>query len=214
MPAPMLDSNTIRAALALVDFDVLRAQSVMAPLKRPLKRPLEKSGTAREAAVLVLLYPHSGQLHLVLIRRNSYEGVHSDQVGLPGGRLEAGESYTQAALRECQEELGVDPATIELLGELTAIYIPPSDFFVQPIVGTVTVRPVWQPDPREVAEVIEVPVQTLLDEDLKSAEKITVQGMRIDAPYYDLLGHKCWGATAIMLAEFEGRIKAILGLEN
>lgn len=213
MPQP-LNLEVVGAALALADFDVVQAQSVMAPLQRPLERASGKAGDPKQAAVLLLLYPHKGELRLVLIRRNSYEGVHSDQIGLPGGRLETGETYTAAALRECHEELGVAPDSVQLLGELTRIYIPPSDFDVQPIVGYVPARPVWRPDPREVAEVIEIDVQTLLDEDLKSAEQINVQGMRIHAPYYDLLGHKCWGATAIILAEFEGRIKAIPGTDG
>lgn len=205
--------DTIRAALALTNFDVVRAQSVMTPMKRPIDRPTEKEGDARQAGVLLLLYPIEDALHMVLIRRNSYEGVHSDQVGLPGGRLEQNESYIAAALRETNEELGINPSDVQIIGQLTPIYIPPSDFYVQPTVGYISHHPVWQPDPREVAEVIEVSVQTLLDEALKRSDSISVQGFQIKAPYYDLLGHKCWGATAMMLAEFEGRIKAVLDID-
>lgn len=202
--------DTISAALALDDFDVSGAQSIMAPMRRPTQLPPSIPGDATPAAVLLLLYPQDDTLGFVLIQRNSYEGVHSDQIGLPGGRQEDGEDFLETALRETHEELGVDPAAIDVIGNLTPIYIPPSDYHVHPFVGFVPQRPTWQPDPREVAAVIETTVDTLLDETLKSDDTVNVQGMRIRVPYYDIDGHKCWGATAIMLAEFEGRIRQAL----
>ncbi len=205
-----LSLATIQAALTLEPFDVFRAQLVMAPLQRRITRPIEKEGAAKEAAVLVLLYPHFHHLYLVLIRRNSYPGVHSDQVGLPGGKREQNETFLQTALRETYEELGVAPQTIQLLGQLTPIYIPPSDFEVHPFVGYTSQRPLWIPDPREVSGIIETPLTTLLDDSIKRDEDMTLQGMTIRVPYYEIQGHQVWGATAIMLSELEGRLRSIL----
>ena len=202
--------DTIKTALLIDDFDVASAQSIMAPMRRPIKRPQELPGTAKPAAVLIVLYPEQNDLGFVLIQRNSYEGVHSDQIGLPGGRQENGETFLETALRETNEELGINPDQINVLGNLTPIYIPPSDYHVHPFVGYMKQRPTLIPDPREVAAVIETSVSELLDETLKSEHDVSVQGLKLNVPYYDIQGHKCWGATAIMLAEFEGRIRQAL----
>lgn len=205
-----LSLATIQSALSLESFDVLRAQMIMAPLQRRIARPAHKEGAAKEAAVMVLLYPHLHDLHLVLIRRNRYPGVHSDQVGLPGGKREQQETFLQAALRETHEELGVVPQVVQLLGQLTPIYIPPSDFEVHPFVGYTTSRPVWMPDPKEVSGVIETPVAALLDDTIKCDEEMTLLGSTVRVPYYDIQGNQVWGATAIMLSEFEGRLRSAL----
>lgn len=200
----------LRQALELENFDSFAAQSIMAPLQRPTKRPATKSGQAKLAAVLALIYPHLEEWHLVMIQRNSYPGVHSNQIGLPGGRQEAGETFLQTALRETEEEIGVPATEIEVLGRLTPIYIPPSDYEVHPFVGHITHRPNFIPQEREVSGIIEAPLHLLLREDLKLVDTVDVRGMRFQAPYYHLMGHKVWGATAIILAELEGRLRQVL----
>ena len=200
--------DDVRRALALPDFDPVAAQLRMAPQPRPFRRD-DVPGTAKLAAVLVLLYPVGGALSFVLMRRTEYEGVHSGQISLPGGKREDNETFEQTALRETFEEVGVsDP--VEILGALTPIYVPPSDFEIHPFVGYLPRRPLWSPDPNEVAEIIEAPLQLLLDPSIKGVEEWTRNGKPFTAAFYRIAHHKVWGATAIMLSEFEGRLQAIL----
>lgn len=208
--------DDVRRALHLPDFDPFAAQLKMAPQPRPL-RPAEAPGTPKLAGVLVLLYPSpdNGDLHFALMRRTEYKGVHSGQISLPGGKHEAGETFEQTALRETCEELGVCEE-IDVIGALTPLYIPPSDFEVHPIVGISAARPVWSPDATEVAEVIEVPLDMLFDDSIKAQEDRIV---RADWPplrvhYYQISGHKVWGATAVMLSEFEQRLRTAIGIEQ
>ncbi len=197
--------DDVRRALALSDFDPLAAQLRMAPQPRPFRR----ADAPKLASVLVLLYPVGGALHFVLIRRTEYEGVHSGQISLPGGKREDGETFEQTALRETYEEIGVqDP--VEILGALTPLYVPPSDFEIHPFVGYLPERPVWSPDPNEVAEVIEAPLQLLLDPQIKGVEDWIRYGMPFTVAFYRIGLHKVWGATAIMLSELEARLQAIL----
>jgi 8-oxo-dGTP pyrophosphatase MutT (NUDIX family) len=210
----MLDLNLlsfaqVRQALSLSDFDSAAAQRRMMPIVR-LPQAFVTDAAPKHAAVLLLLYEREGELHFVLMRRAEQTGVHSGQISLPGGRREADESPVQTALRETHEELGVAPALVEVIGALSALYIPPSNFLVQPIVGRCAVQPCWQPKQDEVAEVIEVPLRLLFDDALKGAEETTRYGLPFRILYYDLLGHKVWGATASILSELEMRLRTML----
>ncbi len=207
----MIVCEQVRRALTLTDFDVRQAQRKMAPVPRALERSWQRSDDPKLAAVLVLLFPDaSNRLSLVLQQRNKYPGVHSGQISLPGGRREDGESFLQTALRETHEEVGVPLHDIELLGKLTPIYIPPSDFEVHPFVGYVSYHPQWVPELTEVTAIIEMPLDSLLDDTLKKIKLLDVRGFSIKAPFYDVAGHEVWGATAIILAELEGRLRQVL----
>ena len=200
----------VRAALALENVNAVMMQRRMAPQPRPLRRTTERSGPARQASVLLLLYPGAAGLTFVLTRRSTNpHDVHSGQISLPGGSQEAGEGPIQTALRETHEELGVQSA-IAVLGELTLLYIPPSDFEVHPVVGSSASRPVWYPDRREVDEVLEYPVAALLNDDHKVTEEWQFDRTRVLVPWYNVQGHKVWGATAMILSEFELRLKIVL----
>lgn len=205
----LITLDTVRAALALENFDVDAARRKMAPTYRPLRRDPLMEGQPRLAATLLLLFPKDGLLHFVLTRRRDDLAHHAGQISFPGGRKEEGEGYAQAALRETCEELGVCQP-IELIGKLTELYIPPSDFLVQPFVGYLDHHPEWRYDPREVAEVIECPVTLLLDDSLKRREMGEFQGVSFEYGSYHFGGHRVWGATAIMLAEFESRLRQCL----
>jgi 8-oxo-dGTP pyrophosphatase MutT (NUDIX family) len=210
----MLDLNLlglaqVQQALALSDFDAAAAQRRMMPIVR-LPQAFLTDAAPKHAAVLLLLYEREAELHFVLTRRAERTGVHSGQISLPGGRREADESPVQAALRETQEELGIAPESVEVIGALAELYIPPSNFLVQPIVGRCVEQPCWQPEQDEVAEVIEVPLRLLFDDTLKGAEETTRYGLPFRILYYDLLGHKVWGATASILSELEMRLRMTL----
>jgi 8-oxo-dGTP pyrophosphatase MutT (NUDIX family) len=204
----------IEIALQIDDFDAFAAHRHMAPMPRPIRRPDNLNGSAKLAAVLLLLFPKDDHLSTVMIKRNEYPGVHSGQIGLPGGRQEDGETFDMTALRETYEELGIQPSHITLIGQLTPIYIPPSDFEVHPFVGYTPQHPTWQPDPNEVADIVETPIAAFFDDTLKKNQEIHVDTFTITAPYYDINGHQVWGATAIILSEFEHRLRAVFNGKN
>ena len=158
----------------------------------------------REAAVLLLLYPGSdAQTHLALIRRPDYSGPHSGQVALPGGRREGEETLLDTALRETQEEIGVEPTLLAVLGALSPLYVRASNHLVYPFVAAATRRPDFQPCAREVAEVIEVPTARLLDQRFRGLEVVRFEQFgRVRVPYFALPGARIWGATGMILGEF------------
>lgn len=203
----------VRRALSLSDFDPDPARQRMAPLTRAMRRP-DLPGGPKLAGVLVLLCadPHSEGLHLVLMRRAETDGVHSGQMSFPGGRQEPGESFEQTAIREALEEIGAKQ--VEVLGALTPLYILPSDFEVHPIVGYVPYRPIWTPQPTEVAEVVEAPLELLFDEQIKGSEIAQRGELTLNIRYYLINGNKVWGATAIILSELEHRLRAVLHLNG
>ena len=162
-------------------------------------RPNERT---RRSAVLILFYPHKESIYLPLILRPQYDGVHAGQMAFPGGRMERTDrDLTQTALREAQEEIGIRVQDVTVLGQLSELFIPPSNFYVQPVVGMLTARPDFYPDPREVDAVVEVRLDTLLDKTIVGDSQIEVRGITVDAPYYAIEGHRVWGATAMMIAE-------------
>jgi 8-oxo-dGTP pyrophosphatase MutT (NUDIX family) len=167
-----------------------------------------KSDYCREAGVLLLLYPHTInsrglELNLVLTRRTEYPGVHSGQISFPGGRREGQESLQATALRETMEEVGVLPDSLEIIGRLSPLYTPPSNFCIYPFVAFSATRPGFQLDPQEVAELLETPLSHLLNPAAFKEEIWHFQeyGER-RIPFFDVFGHKVWGATAMILSEF------------
>lgn len=206
---PTLDD--VRRALALTPFDHERAWRRMVPRPRIMRRPASLAGSARRAEVLILLYPVSGILHFVLTLRTETVAVHKGQVSLPGGACEVHDHLPgDTALRETCEELSVCREDITLLGKLSPLYVAVSDFEIYPFVGYVPLRPAFNHDPLEVAAVIEIPLPDLLDDALKAEERWTIRGLEMDVPFYRLGGQVVWGATAIILSEFEQRLKAVL----
>lgn len=163
-----------------------------------------KQPPAKESAVLFPLFKRSGEWHTVFIRRPSGPGVHSDQLSFPGGRLELGELHEDAALRETREEVGVPESQWQLLGELSTLYIPPSHFVVQPFVAVSLTEPVFHPNPSEVDQLIEFPIEALLQSGIIKRKPIFVKTFNrtFESGYFDIEGHVLWGATAIMVQEF------------
>ncbi len=156
----------------------------------------------RQGSVLILLYPKDGHLHFPLTRRTEKVEEHKGQISLPGGAREGDEPLEWTALRETYEELGVDPQSVEVLGALTPLYIFPSDYCITPYVAARPDRPTFVPDPVEVAEVLEIPLLTLLDPAIRREEEWILHGIITRVPFYQIGEHKVWGATAMVLSEF------------
>ena len=196
--APSIDQ--IRAALRR-PLPGPRAQITMAPQPRPFRPP--PGAEPRQAGVLLALYPVHDTLHLVLTVRTSTLNYHSGQISLPGGGWEEEDgSLLETALREVQEEIGVATDGLEMLGPLTPLYIPPSDNVIHPFVAYAPHRPAFESDPIEVADLLEIPLPLLLDPATRREEDWTWRGAPLHVPFYAVGGHKIWGATAIVLAEF------------
>lgn len=168
-------------------------------LKLKMPSPNERT---RESAVLILFYPSENQIFIPLILRPQYDGVHGGQMAFPGGRAEKeDENLIRTALREAQEEIGVRVSDVKILGKLTKLYIPPSNFYVQPVVGCMNRRPDFFPDPREVDQVIEMALSDIHNPKIIGRKVLNVRGVEIDTPFYDILETTVWGATAMMIAE-------------
>lgn len=208
----LVTREQIKAALELTDFDVQVAHQKMAPLSRALTRPTQLAGSPRLGGVLLLLFRKNGSMQVLLTRRRDDLAAHAGQISFPGGRNEAPESLLATALREAQEEVGLAPDKLEILGDLQPIYIPPTDYEVHSFVGWYgdQAQPQFQAEPGEVAEIIEAPLATLLDPASRREEPRQFGDMQLSIPYFAVQGHKVWGATAIMLSEFIERLRTIL----
>jgi 8-oxo-dGTP pyrophosphatase MutT (NUDIX family) len=186
----------------------LKAQLAMSPHPRPGNKTIaEVKDTHIKAGVLLLLYPRKNRLILVLTRRSDQVLHHQAQISLPGGKKEPDESLQETALRETREELGITLEQFEVLGKLTPLYVPPSNYGIYPFVAAIPARPEFNPFPKEVAEVIELPLEYLLDPKNVRREIWTIRGMDLDVPFFAYKNHKVWGATAMVLAEFKAILK-------
>lgn len=159
----------------------------------------------RESAVLILVHPVKGVDHTLLMRRPIYKGVHSGQISFPGGKREPEDKTLHVtALREFQEETGADTAEFEVIGELSRIHIPPSRTLVTPVLAWCADLGRLHPDPREVAELLDVPLAELLRDDIlhRKPFRMGIEGAERTAAYWAIHGEVVWGATALMIAEF------------
>lgn len=164
-------------------------------------------GPARPpAAVLCLLFaePVDGvdQAHVVLTRRSSELRSHTHQVSFPGGRLDGDETPEQAARRELREEVGVDPATVEVIGRLAPLTTVVNPAPITPLIGVVAARPVLVANPAEVERAFTVPLVELMDPSVYREELWTFpDGSEVAMQFFELIGDTVWGATARMLFE-------------
>src|SRR5581483_1597065 len=187
------------------------AQERMSPRPRPGDIfPMPENAAGKQAAVLILLYEHAGELYFFLTRRTESVGTHKGQIAFPGGGRDDGEALRDTALREAREELGLDPAQIEILGEpLTPLYIPVSDYWVTAFVGYYrNGEPTLNLSQGEVLEILPTPLTDVLDESHVAEEEWELRGYPVRVPYFNLHGYKVWGATAMLLGEFSAMLRA------
>ncbi len=169
---------------------------------------------AKEACVLCLLYLKNEEWHIVLTQRVSTnkKDRHSGQMSFPGGKYESFDgTYENGALRETEEEIGIAAKDITILGKMTPLYIPVSNFHVFPFVGVIDFVPNFTPEVQEVKEIVETPVSLLLEESTRQITDLTIQGYTIkEVPYFNVFGKVVWGATAMMLSEFLEIVKEVM----
>ncbi len=183
----------------------LEAHYKMAPPQRLRdKKRYEPDEQTRIGGVLILIYPdEEGRLHFPMILRPEHTGVHSGQVALPGGKKDPeDEDVIDTALRETWEEIGVKVSRDQVIGQLSQLYIPPSNFLVYPTLAAISEKPQFNPSEYEVAELLTVDLMNFKEVNPRKEREITARYMKATVPYYDLLGQTVWGATAMILSEF------------
>ncbi|MEH6535539.1 MAG: CoA pyrophosphatase [Psychroserpens sp.] len=172
----------------------------------------EKMKHTKQAGVMALFYPKNTETHLILILRKTYKGVHSAQVGFPGGRFETDDPNLEyTALRETFEEVGVVIDTVEVLKAMTPLYIPPSNFTVAPFFGITHHTPDFVKQDDEVEDVIEVKLTDFLDDaNVSDISVMTSYEVELEVPAFMLNGYVVWGATAMMLSELKDLLKKVM----
>jgi 8-oxo-dGTP pyrophosphatase MutT (NUDIX family) len=185
------------------------AQMLMAPsLRRPANVPLPM----RDSGVLLLFYPVNDRLFTVFMKRTEYGGPHSGQISFPGGKSEEEDrSLVETALRESREEIGISPDAIEVLGTLSPLHIPISNFRILPVIGFMPEKPVFTTDSHEVDYLIETALEVLLKPEIVKTKTMMFGDLSFEVPYYDIDGNHIWGATAMMLSEF---LEVVRGMKD
>jgi 8-oxo-dGTP pyrophosphatase MutT (NUDIX family) len=178
------------------------AQNRMSASSRFTGDQMPDPSTARNSSVLILLYQQLGDWYFPLIKRPTYDGAHSGQISLPGGKWESGDNNAwEAGLRETNEEIGVSEG-IQFIGTLTPLYIPNSNFMVYPQVGYISTQPVFKPDFYEVEELVVAPVKDFFNLENRKTFTREIRNYMVTAPFFEIKGHCVWGATAMILSEF------------
>jgi len=156
----------------------------------------------KPGGVLILLYQGEGVIKFPLTKRPDYLGTHGGQISLPGGKAEPGEDIITTALREAEEEIGVDRSSINVIGQLSDFFVIPSNFMVTPIIAYLEERPLFSPDPKEVEKVIEGTIEQLIRFDaVQTKEIMAARIYPMLAPHFEIEGEVVWGATAMILNE-------------
>jgi len=167
-----------------------------------IKPNFEHAAPPKPGSVLILLYPDDGLIKFPLTKRAEYPGAHSGQISFPGGKAEPGETAEQTALREGEEEIGIHPSSIEIIGKLSDFFVIPSNFIVTPVVGIQRTRPDFTPDPIEVVRILEGTIEGLIHDNAVAVKEIIAARLyNIRAPHFVVEDEIVWGATAMMLNE-------------
>ena len=180
-----------------------KAQVAMAPKPIDDRRFNEDpNNPARLGGVMVLLFQDGNDVRIPLMKRPTYDGVHSGQVSLPGGKHEPEDKdLITTALRETEEEIGISSQSIEVLGSLSEMFIIASNFKVYPTVGVIHETPLFKLDTKEVEAIYTPTVSELMDLNKRKVKTMHFPPYTIHSPYFDIEGEVVWGATAMILGE-------------
>lgn len=187
-----------------------RAQFKMVPLTRAMEMArIRTEIKPKESSILILFYEKNGELYTVFMKRASYDGVHSGQISFPGGKLESSDpSLIATAFREANEEIGINTEETKHIGELTDLYIPPSNFNVLPVLAYTNNCPDFVIDRKEVERLIEVPISLLINPAIIQHKEIKTRfNKNLSVPCYFIDKEIIWGATAMIISELNDLIK-------
>ena len=185
------------------------SSSKMDPLPNNSRIKKNIPDNVKHSAILLLLFEKEGYTYSTLTQRHEYNGPHSGQISFPGGKKEDSDTnLKQTALRETEEEIGIEQHQIEIIHTLKDIYVPPSNFLVTPYVGTLVTEPIYQPDDFEVKEIIEFPISRLFEVDVIKEKTMHFNSENsMNVKYFDIQDKVVWGATAMILENFIQQIK-------
>ncbi|MBA4146374.1 MAG: coenzyme A pyrophosphatase [Cytophaga sp.] len=205
----LMDKLKQRLQLALPGIrahEIMRAVPVAAQLLK-----FDHTLPPKPGSVLILLYPDQGSIKFPLTKRQTYAGAHSGQISLPGGKREAGETFIETALREAEEEIGINSADVTVVGRLSDFFVIPSNFMVTPVIGYSKVKPVFTADSYEVARILEADLFELISDTAIQSKEITVgSNFKMQAPHFEIEQEIVWGATAMMLNELRMILKEVI----
>ncbi len=175
---------------------------------KSFKLPFSKNNST-PAAVLILLYLEDNEIHFFLTKRSNELEHHKGQISLPGGTQEENEKLTHTALRETQEEIGINKTSISIIGSMTPLFVPVTGFMINPFIGYSLNKLEPTPDPLEVEAIFSVNISDLLNEANQTIEQRNIRGYDVEVPYFKLNNYEVWGATSMILSEFRDLIKSI-----
>ena len=173
-----------------------------------IELPFSKNNSTA-SAVLILLYLEDNEIHFFLTKRSNELEHHKGQISLPGGPQEENEELTHTALRETQEEIGINKTSISIIGSMTPLFVPVTGFMIHPFIGYSSNKLEPTPDPSEVEAIFSVNISDLLNETNQTIEKRNIRGYDVEVPYFKLNNYEVWGATSMILSEFRDLIKSI-----
>ena len=173
-----------------------------------IELPFSKNNSTA-AAVLILLYLEDNEIRFFLTKRSNELEHHKGQISLPGGTQEENEELTHTALRETQEEIGINKTSISIIGSMTPLFVPVTGFMIHPFIGYSSNKLEPTPDPSEVEAIFSVNISDLLNETNQTIEKRNIRGYDVEVPYFKLNNYEVWGATSMILSEFRDLIKSI-----
>jgi 8-oxo-dGTP pyrophosphatase MutT (NUDIX family) len=165
----------------------------------------------KPGGVIILLFEEDCDIKFPLTKRAEYNGAHSGQISLPGGKAEPGEDSILTAIRECEEEIGIHSTDIKIIGKLSDFFVMPSNFMVTPVVAVVFGTPTFVPDHFEVVKILTPTIFDIVRDDaIKQKEILAAGRYKMFAPHFEIEGEIVWGATAMILNEFRLILKDVL----
>ena len=193
-----------RMAVNSKEGDCIESESLQKYSDWLSRKKLEKMKTA---AVLIGLFEKENEWYFPLIKRPMHEKNHPGQIALPGGAMEKGEDLQETARREAFEEVGILPEKVKIIGKLTPLPVPVSNYLIHPFVGIVDEEPDWEINGNEVEELIILRMKTLIEADNGYYEEWNLRGSQVKVPIFKVMGKTVWGATATVLSELLDLIK-------